>query len=289
MPVLTSEPKLRNQQGGCTSQWRGLFPCINHVVPSVLTHTTTLQSLDHTSKRYQHHNQPPSTMVPLMYFSLALGALADVSVASPIWSTYPTSEYPSSPAVQPYYNNTLYTYTSPGCDGCAFVFHDFQPNVCAVTITRSGFHNISEAIAARATLVKSGLLVRNETGYNSPNFVAWSEGPESNVDGPLQCGTIRDEQVVTGNQLCLSAPDGVFDHGYSYYRQNGTQTGSSSSVEKRDATRCTERRQPDAVWLNGKMYTLQEIPESAKMQLLSLTLNGGGEVSAELDVYRYSS
>lgn len=212
-------------------------------------------------------------MAPLLSYVLALGALASTALASP---TYP--------AVEPvkYQNNTLYTYTHQDCTGAAFIFHDFQPNTCAVSITRPGL-NISQAIAAKLTLVKSGRLVRTEIGYTNPTFVAWDEGPESNADGPLQCGTVRDSELVQGNTLCLSTPDNVNDHGYSYYRDDGTS--DSSDVEKRDVPRCTGQQDPDAVFVAGAIYTLVGVPEEIAVELVVSVLNGVTTVRAELDVY----
>ncbi|XP_014550562.1 hypothetical protein COCVIDRAFT_115112 [Bipolaris victoriae FI3] len=211
-------------------------------------------------------------MAPLMSYILALGALASTALATPT--------YPAEPIK--YQNNTLYTYREQGCTGHSFRFVDFQPNVCAVTITRPGL-NISEAIAAKLTLVKSGRLVRTEIGYTNPTFVAWNEGPASNSDGPLQCGTVRDSEVVKGNTLCLSTPDNENDHGYSYYRDDSTD--SSSGVQKRDAPRCTGEQYPDSVIIAGVVYTLVGVPTDVVIELIVAVIDGAVSVRAELDIY----
>lgn len=207
-------------------------------------------------------------MVLVLSFLLTLGSLASTGAA---W--YPVKQ-------TPYSNNTLITYQKQGCYDikCGFVYHNFQPQTCAVTITRSGL-NISEAIAAELTRVKSGLLIRNETGYTDPTFVAWDEGPGSNVDGPLQCGTAVVNQTVSGEAFCISAPDNHDYHGFSYWRP------SHKDAKRNDIPECTGEQYPDGVMINGKMYTVKGIPDNDKLTLLSLVLNGGGVVSAELDVY----
>ncbi|USP75400.1 hypothetical protein yc1106_02674 [Curvularia clavata] len=206
-------------------------------------------------------------MAPIHSFLLALGSLASIGAA---W-------YPDQ---TPYANNTLITFQKQGCydTNCGFVYHNFQPQTCAVTITRKGL-NISEAIAAKLTLVKSGLLIRNETGYPDPTFVAWDEGPDSNADGPLQCGTAVVNETVSGESLCISAPDNHNYHGFSYWRPGQDKTKRS------DIPECTGEQYPDGVMLNGKMYNIEGIPDDDKLTLLSLVLNGGGKVSVELDVY----
>ncbi|EMD93826.1 hypothetical protein COCC4DRAFT_151910 [Bipolaris maydis ATCC 48331] len=212
-------------------------------------------------------------MAPILSYILALGALASTAVASPT--------YPSAEPVK-YQNNTLYTFQHQGCTGSAFVFRDFQPNTCAVSITRAGL-NISQAIADKLTLVKSGRLVRNEIGYTDPTFAAWNEGPGSNADGPLQCGTVRDSEVVKGNTLCLSTPDNVNDHGYSYYRDNSTD--DSHDVQKTDAPPCTGQHHIDGVFIAGAIYTIVDIPEEIALELLIMVLDGRTTVRAELDIY----
>ncbi|EUC42148.1 hypothetical protein COCMIDRAFT_39749 [Bipolaris oryzae ATCC 44560] len=223
-------------------------------------------------------------MAPLMSYVLALGALASTALAAP--------KYPTAEPVK-YQNNTLYTYKYQGCNGPAFIFNNFQPNTCAVSITRPGL-NISQAIAAKLTLVKSGLLVRNEAGYTDPTFVAWNEGPQSNADGPLQCGTVRDSEVVKGDRLCLSTPDNQNDHGYSYYRDDSAdesdhwekrETDESGLIQKRDAPRCTGQQHPDAVFIAGAIYTLINVPDEIAVELVVSVLNGVTTIRAELDVY----
>lgn len=218
-------------------------------------------------------------MAPILSFLLAFGSLASMGAA-----TYPT---------QPtrFANNTLITYQKQGCGDtrCGFVYHDFQPQTCAVTITRKGL-NISEAIAAKLTLVKSGLLIRNETGYTDPVFVAWDEGPEANADGPLQCGTARVNATVEGQSLCISAPDNHNYHGFSYWRpdgedDDGEDVGAGSIGKRWDIPQCTGEQYPDGVLINGKTYTIDGIPEADKLALIKIALNGGGDVSLEMDKY----
>jgi hypothetical protein len=53
--------------------------------------------------------------------------------------------------------DNIYTYTKPGCSGCAFFFKDIDHNICAVSITGNA-SSIADAIAKGLTTVQSGKL-----------------------------------------------------------------------------------------------------------------------------------
>lgn len=53
--------------------------------------------------------------------------------------------------------DNIYTYTKPGCSGCAFFFKDIDHNICAVSITGNA-SSIADAISKGLTTVQSGKL-----------------------------------------------------------------------------------------------------------------------------------
>jgi hypothetical protein len=53
--------------------------------------------------------------------------------------------------------DNIYTYTKPGCSGCAFFFKDIDHNICAVSITGNA-SSVADAIAKGLTTVQSGNL-----------------------------------------------------------------------------------------------------------------------------------
>jgi hypothetical protein len=53
--------------------------------------------------------------------------------------------------------DNIYTYTKPGCSGCAFFFKDIDHNICAVSITGNA-SSIADAITKGLTTVQSGKL-----------------------------------------------------------------------------------------------------------------------------------
>lgn len=58
--------------------------------------------------------------------------------------------------------DNIYTYTKPGCSGCAFFFKDIDHNICAVSITANAT-DIADAIAKGVTTVQSGKLEGTST------------------------------------------------------------------------------------------------------------------------------
>ncbi|KAI8937490.1 hypothetical protein NX059_005208 [Plenodomus lindquistii] len=169
--------------------------------------------------------------------------------------------------------DNIYTYTQGGCTGPAFFFKDIDHNICAVTITANAT-NIADAIARGLTTVKSGKLEVQETGKK--HFLAWDEGPDSNSDGPLQCGQVKQNKAVTERETCISGSL----HGFSW-----TEPGDNR--RKRDVWTCTGSREPDAVFLNGKHYNTNGIDATDAERLKDLAWNGG-DVPADLAKYQFT-
>ncbi|KAL1796134.1 hypothetical protein ACET3X_006358 [Alternaria dauci] len=193
--------------------------------------------------------------MPSLTNILALGALASLAVA-----------------------DNIYTYTKPGCKGAAFFFKDIDHNVCALTITGNAT-STADAIARGLTTVRSGKLEVQETGKK--HFIAWDEGPGSNADGPLQCGTIAQNVPVKKRETCLSGSI----HGFSWTEPgaDGSDSGDSDDDDsddnndndkvKRQANddpiwRCNGSKDPSAVHIDGKYYNLASVPEADREALM---------------------
>lgn len=187
-------------------------------------------------------------MAPVSSFLLALGAFAGLSAA---W--YPVEQ-------SKYINNTIVTFTNHRCYGNGFVFKNIDSNVCALTLTGVN-ETIPEAIKNNHTLVQSAQFFYNESGQTTtPVFVGWTPGPDSNSDGPLQCGTNATETEIHKDVTCVSAPqDGSFT-GFSYYRE--------------DKAPCKEQLDPFGVLISGKVYAFAEMLLEHKAMLLELVLSG---------------
>lgn len=174
--------------------------------------------------------------------------------------------------------DNLYTYLGSGCSGASFLFKDIDHNICAVTITKANT-SIKDAIAQGVTGVKSAKLEVQETGKKT--FLGWDEGPDSNDDGLLQCGTVAVNKSVTKRETCIDAPDYLGNlHGFSW-----SEPGDN---KKRDVLTCTGSRVPDSVVLvDGRAYKVKNIPAADYKKLVKLAMNGakGDSLPKELSKY----
>ncbi|KZM28788.1 uncharacterized protein EKO05_0006091 [Ascochyta rabiei] len=171
--------------------------------------------------------------------------------------------------------DNIYTYVKPGCAGSAFFFKDIDHNVCALSITSNSTTSIADAIAKNVTLVHSSKLEVQETGKKQ--FIGWDQGPDSNSDGLLQCGHIIVNKAVKDRETCI---DGTL-HGVSW-----TEPGDDK--RKRDAFTCSGSTEPDAVFLNGKHYTTNGIPEEDAGRLKELVFTDGNDVPNDLLKYEFT-
>ncbi|KAF2847937.1 hypothetical protein T440DRAFT_556969 [Plenodomus tracheiphilus IPT5] len=176
--------------------------------------------------------------------------------------------------------DNMYTYTQPGCKGCAFFFKDIDHNICAVTITGNAT-SIADAIEKGITSMASGKLEVQETGKK--HFIGWDEGPESNDDGPLQCGTVSVNQAVEDRETCIDHPyEGKF-HGFSW-----TEPGDNRKRASADVWFCTSFRQPEAVILkDGRHYKTSGIPNGDYNRLKALALANAGSKDLPSDLRQY--
>ncbi|CAG5152461.1 uncharacterized protein ALTATR162_LOCUS2780 [Alternaria atra] len=194
--------------------------------------------------------------MPSLSILLALGAMSSIATA-----------------------DNIYTYTKPGCTGPAFFFKDIDHNICAVSITGNAT-STADAIAKGLTTVASGKL--EETGKK--HFLAWDEGPASNADGPLQCGTISKNIAVKQRETCISGSL----HGFSW-TEPGADGKDSNDFDMDDADdvngkvkrqanndpiwTCTGSTDPDAVFIGGKHYNIDDIPAADKDALMEMAMN----------------
>ncbi|CAN9403923.1 unnamed protein product [Alternaria alternata] len=191
--------------------------------------------------------------------------------------------------------DNIYTYTKPGCTGPAFFFKDIDHNVCAVSITGNAT-STADAIAKGLTTVASGKLEVQETGKK--HFLAWDEGPASNADGPLQCGTISRNIAVKERETCISGSI----HGFSW-TEPGADGNDSNNFDMDDADdvddkvkrqanddpiwTCTDSTDPDAVHIGGKYYNVDDIPVADKEALMECAWNDVTP-GAEFDKYVFT-
>ncbi|KNG46224.1 hypothetical protein DDE82_006799 [Stemphylium lycopersici] len=170
--------------------------------------------------------------------------------------------------------DNIYTYTQGGCSGPAFMFKDIDHNICAVTITANA-SGIADAIARGITTVHSAKLEVQETGKK--RFIGWDEGPDSNADGPLQCGTIVKNVHVKKRETCIQGSL----HGVSW-----TEPGDNRKRQASDVYTCTGSTEPNAVFCEGKHYDMDKATPEDKKRLKELALNGGA-VPADLAKYEF--
>lgn len=171
--------------------------------------------------------------------------------------------------------DNIYTYTQGGCTGPAFMFKDIDHNICAVTIT-SNATNIADAIDRGITTVHSAKLEVQETGKK--HFIGWDEGPESNTDGLLQCGTIIKNVPVKKRETCIEG--GL--HGVSW-----TEPGDNKKRQAGDVYSCTGTIEPNAVFCEGKHYDMDKASAEDKERLKELARKGGA-VQPDLEKYLFT-
>ena len=183
----------------------------------------------------------------------------------------------------------VYSFIGGECSGNAYFFQDVSPQVCLVGISRANT-NISTAIAEDLTFVRSGLFVNTNTTVDKL-FFAWTEGPDSNSDGPLQCGSIAAQKKFNSRRgaPCIKAHNGQNFTAFSWVyspEDNDSNSGDSSSHYKRreeykkrlaaktDSTRCTSTKHPDGCVIDGKMYSFQDASLADIQKLKALVANG---------------
>jgi hypothetical protein len=103
-----------------------------------------------------------------------------------------------------------------------------------------------------------------ETGKK--HFLGWDEGPESNADGPLQCGTIAQNVPVKKRETCISGelhgvswtePGADGNDSNDFDMDDGDDNGDGDKV-KRQANddpiwKCVGSKPPYGVFINGKV------------------------------------
>ncbi|KAJ4350882.1 hypothetical protein N0V95_004330 [Ascochyta clinopodiicola] len=171
--------------------------------------------------------------------------------------------------------DNIYTYTRSGCTGSAFFFKDIDHNICAVSITANS-SSIADAIAKGVTTVQSAKLEVQETGKK--HFIGWDQGPDSNTDGLLQCGHVTVNKAVKERETCV----GGSLHGISW-----AEPGDNKR-RKRDAWTCSESIEPDAVYLNGKHYNTNGIPDADAERLKELVYANEDNVPSDLSKYEFT-
>lgn len=118
-----------------------------------------------------------------------------------------------------------------------------------------------------------------ETGKK--HFLAWDEGPASNADGPLQCGTISKNIAVKQRETCISGSL----HGFSW-TEPGADGNDSNDFDMDDADdvngkikrqanndpiwTCTGSTDPDAVFIGGKVSVLICCDMGVRMRRLTM-------------------
>ena len=167
----------------------------------------------------------------------------------------------------------IVTYTNPGCNGCGIYFKDIAPQMCALSITVHANITVKQAIAAGLTTVQSGKL--QVWRPENKHFVAWDEGPDSNTDGPLQCGTVGADCPVTEHETCISQES----HGFCWYE-------TTDNAQKRDTPKCIGIKGPSGVVLDGTLYITDGIPSADAAKLMNLAYNNDGNVPDDLKQYK---
>ncbi|KAI4679292.1 uncharacterized protein J4E84_008320 [Alternaria hordeiaustralica] len=181
--------------------------------------------------------------------------------------------------------DNIYTYTKPGCSGCAFFFKDIDHNICAVSITANAT-DIADAIAKGVTTVQSGKLEVQECGEK--RFIAWDEGPESNDDGLLQCGNIDQKLRITETSTCITG--GNF-HGFSWTEPGSDGSDSNSKRQTDDADdvwKCTGSTEPYGVYLGGKHYQVKGIDQADADALMDMAWNDNTDVPSDFEKYAFT-
>jgi hypothetical protein len=117
-------------------------------------------------------------------------------------------------------------------------------------------------------------------------FLAWDEGPNSNADGKLQCGTIAKKVPVYETSTCISGGD---FHGFSWTEPGAD--GSDSHPKRQaadDVWTCTGSTEPDAVYLGGTHYMTKGIDPADAEALMEMAWNDNDQVPAEFDKYAFT-